>query len=672
MGVVFKRRIDAIKFDREAVNPSPIWLYFSQELADILGEIIEDENLLRHCYCGSRARSFDETFLPSVITDVSPGMLSVISEYDDSAQWLAEKLKQISPQSPWIILGPPGCGKSTYLHYFFSIKTKELGIKDKIEPIFVDLRGENDAEQVEKTIWDSVIEVCCRYHSELRELKPEIVKEVFSKDLAPYRGLLESAWWQSPEVVTQRLYRIVSEQFQPNKRLWACRLHEYHCIKSQYPRIIIVLDNIDNKTTEFQTNAFRAAALAVRTLGVPAIISMRTYTYPAAFHHMGMSQWIPRHLSLRAPDRISLLKLRFKYLIEVGVSHRYPEIEGKGWTLKIEEWNKEIKSTEDVRELLKALQDAFIASPIVNTLLQLSGENIRLMLEISQKSLQSYWIISRNPVDADGTLRFRFYSSDLIKALMLGNNRYMNLKDPTTYIVNIFDNPEVLRFKYTKSLVLLGFRLLQMLEFFSHQGTTVDGLTNCLEIFGYERSLVKKRAFDYLQRGLINTIFSIEPLDSIDQLADDEVIRISEMGKFILDELSTDFTYVENVKWATYVPEEVYQKMLTLHQHETPLDRLKATQEFVSFLITEDLKDIVAVRESSSDAEVAISHFLRENISGSIFGRKIQGKLLEAAVGILKKDGFSNFLSYIPGDTLKALGLSQKEELTQLMKETRG
>ena len=114
---------DEVKYQTKRVQPQSFWDVIGNWLSTEFGDIYRDKNKLIKCYSSERVHQYDEDEFPQVIYD-----------------YIDEFSKEHKPSSPFIIYGPPGIGKTTYIANLIKVKIP-TDYSINLFPIIFDLRN---------------------------------------------------------------------------------------------------------------------------------------------------------------------------------------------------------------------------------------------------------------------------------------------------------------------------------------------------------------------------------------------------------------------------------------------------------------------------------------------------------------------------------------------------
>lgn len=361
--------------------------------------------------------------------------------------------------------------------------------------------------------------------------------------------------------------------------------------------IFIVLDNVDHYGRSTQERIFSLAAKLQDNLNVSVIMSARDYTVPVLFRHYPLAAFAPRFLHLANPNPKTMVKLRIDYIFESGIIDKIFNISEKD-EIEIEHLGKTIKLNRDyVKKQIELILDSVLDNEeILLYLEKLSDYDIRSMLEMIRIVLSSGYLQPEHRDDIE-SIKFR----DFLRALMCGNNPYYLPDDPSTKVVNIFDNSEP-NFCGNN---LIRLRTLQSIKVFGNNALISDVL-DFMKKLGYSRQRVRKTLQDLFDYDLVESSY-YEGRD----IAEDNIqtIKLTKSGYFFLDYVVFNDIYLDEIKNGTYIDEDTLKQVRDLSKKGKNKAfsginrlgyRLSSTSLFIEYLLKEEKKEATLIIESKN------------------------------------------------------------------------
>lgn len=574
------------KFSRRR-EPDATWQIFASILAEVYGEIIHDDEMLRECYCEVRSRPFDELFLPAIVTKIPQTLLCNI-ETINIDEWMSNSLKdENEPYNPILIIGNVGSGKSTFIHHFFKIALYKLNLHHWIDSIIIDLREYSPTqEKLKKHIYTKIGIELKRKYKEFQNPDLNLYEKIFSEELLLYEHIYKALGEDELKIKAMDI-----KKFTDDIEAFVKSCIRY--IKSQQKKkIYIILDNVDHHPIEVQKEAFLLSKNLNFYLRSPIILTVRDYTLSTAYRHLELSAFQTRYLNLSHPDLRTLLEKRMKFVLEKRIKTVFYQKFG----------NKKIKvflhsgatldmSIDEIDERLRNILESILTFKIIEILEKLSDRDMRILLDIVRIALSSGYLYPPQRQQKDEKEgwkpRVRYY--DFIRAIMKGNNQCYFPDEKATLIVNLFDNGE----KDYMGNQLIRYRILKAIDVFGDI-VYVSDLIKFMDSMGYEEERTIKILNDFLNRGLAESPY-FEGYDI--NKYEIKFLRITKAGKFYLNELVKEVSYLDEVKFATYIEGKTYHEIKALleknrlgntSREEKVSNNFQATRKFIEYINNEE------------------------------------------------------------------------------------
>ncbi len=588
-----KRKTNGVIFSEGRALPDTVWEVYAQLLSDIFGEIVEDNELLVNCYCPIRTRKFDEHWITSITTGIPTALLSEPGKNPND--FLTENLKTAKVNNPFLILGNVGTGKSTYVHYYFKIALKKLNLDSKIEGIIIDLReiGEDADMKEQKLFIDRKIdEHIVKNYEDFYKPEYELLLKIFEDELRPRQFVYEALERRVGREKAKTIKVNDVLDIQKNKRFYNTARIKY--IKEKYSKaIFIILDNVDHHEKEFQESIFLLSKSLMTDFQCPFILTAREYTFPAAYRHIRLSAFQPRFLHLSSPDIKELINLRMNYVLKERTVEDLLVKNGNDYVMINTPHKEPFKlPLSELRARLSVILQSLLSKEILHILQCLSDTDMRSLLKMVKVALSSGYLYP--PERQERYTSVRPY--DFLRAIMLGNNPYYRPKDPSTMILNLFENEE----KNFDGNNLIRYRTLQCID---HLGddVNIDDIYEFMKSIGYPKKKVQEVINKFLQLNLIESPYS-EGYDAEKMV----FVKLTLTGRFYLEELIKEKEYFGALKQATYMEEEDYGRVVVLTKESKRLSKrewieadLASTEAFIEFLEKEEEKERKRVDEIS-------------------------------------------------------------------------
>lgn len=592
------RIADEIDKFYKRVQPDSTWQLFANLLAEVYGEIISDNEMLKDCYCEVRSRPFDELFLPSIITKIPQPFLCADEKLDIN-KWVSDILREEESNNPIVIIGNVGSGKTTYIHHFFKVSLNKYELQNWIDSIIIDLREYFPSqEKLKQHIYEKIdIELKNKY-PEFQKPDLELYEEIFSDELLPDQHIYDAL----DESEAKKTKAMDIKKYKDDRETFIKAGIRY--IRRKYnKKIYIVLDNVDHHPIDIQKETFLFAKNLIFHIHSPIILTLRDYTLSLAYKHIELAAFQTRYLNLSQPDLYVLLEKRMKFVLEKRIKTDFYQ---KFSNIKIKVFLPTGVTVDtniyELEDRLKTILESFLSEKIIEILGSLSDRDMRILLHITRVALSSGYLYPRERQQKDERdekkRRARYY--DFIKSIMKGNNPCYFPNEKTTVIVNLFENEK----KDDVGNQLIRYRTLKAIDVFGDI-VTVSHILKFMKSIGYPQDETGTVLNDFLNRGLIESPYH-EGFD-IDR-HNIKFLRITKTGRYYLNKLVKEISYIEEIKFSTYIEEKIYSeiqsilrknKMKNISREERIINRLNSTRRFIEYIGNEEKSELNRVLESN-------------------------------------------------------------------------
>lgn len=343
-------------------------------------EIVDEgrREMLAKCFVSSAQLDQYESDLKRVLKDVAP-------EYVEDAHELSPgQYRDFLPSvtgdkkgTVILIAGSVGAGKSTFVSKVRIEKRGDLNTKFLV----LDLIDEAtfSSQDIGGRLYAQV-------SKKWRELYPEsvsyeVLNQVFHAELEELRNGPRAQVFRKNEDALIAAEANLLELHRDDHELFIERSWQYHRKKGM--NIILILDNVDRNSEEFQKSAYSFAHHVARKSGVTVIVTMRETTFfrgkQQGFLDVRTSD---RIFHLEAPDLVKVISTRLKYVLgDLEGDHRLSK-----WK-KSEDWSERREYMEAFAETLK---QSLLTSPWANRsrniLAAASWHNVRQFFSLLRRT----------------------------------------------------------------------------------------------------------------------------------------------------------------------------------------------------------------------------------------------------------------------------------------------
>lgn len=601
------RVIDGVHKGKHRASPHSFWTLCANELAKVFDEIIGGDPpvLLEKCYCELRSRDFDEDFITEITTGI-PSALVCSGQIRPDEFLQKHLLTESSYKQPFLIINDVGTGKSTYVFHYFLIRVKEYKLDDKIEGILVNLRdlGEGDDirfETVEQFVHQKIDLHLTKRHRNISEPDVDFGPTLFKDDFIPYGGIIR---YLKGKNVSEYEAFILSkvDKFVENKA--AFNRARIRRVQETGKKIFIVLDNVDQFGKRTQEKVFSLSVKLIDDLQTSIIMTCRDYTLPTAFRHSPLAAFQPRFLHLALPDSRGIIQKRIAYLFETNYLEKIFKVFGRD-QIKIDapSGHHYVFDKANLQKEFSTIVDALLVSEEIEAmLLSLSDYDMRAMLYMIRVALSSGYLFPE-----DRERRETVKDRDFLRAIMCGNNPYYFPDDPSTLVLNLFDDGDPL----FDGNNLIRLRTLQAIQVFGEKAAVNDVL-RFMQSLAYPEEKVRRVLDVLMKRDLIESPY----YEGSDIVRDDiRIVKLTHSGRYYLQQLIFNPIYLQEIKSATYFESDcvkvlesyIEQGRKASTKKERIAARLEATKVFIELLKVEE--DAEKTRIFGSGSPVAVTNY---------------------------------------------------------------
>lgn len=349
------------------------WTQPSDETYQHLGEFYRlffDEitdpgrrHMLERCFVSDSELSQHEAELKHVLKDVAPKYLEDAEELSpgDRADFMPGATGD-QKGAVILLVGSVGAGKSTFVTKIM-VERRQAG--DESIFVVLDLIDEPrvPGPDVHRRFYERVARKWKRECDQA--LEPKVLRQVFHREIEGFKTLKSEYFEQHPDVVTEAVADKLESLLEDDARFVRRSFRYFRDIGRN---IVLVLDNVDRNSEEFQREAYTFAHEVAKRSGATVIVTMRESTFfrgrKQDFLDVRGSDWV---FHLQAPDLIRVVSARTQYIQRfLKDDHRYRDWcnrdDGEQFLQLIRRFSKTIKESllvgheaKNIRDLLAAV-----------------------------------------------------------------------------------------------------------------------------------------------------------------------------------------------------------------------------------------------------------------------------------------------------------------------------
>lgn len=552
-------------FRRRSERETDLKILSTVFIQDIEGDSEVSDEFLRECYYESGTLSQYSMVSKEILRNrysAVPKSLGVETEAVRGKKGLATSLKRdlvstAVSSKPIVLLGDVGVGKTMFIKHLLRVEAaKEL---EASLVFYVDF-GRQPALQTElqSHIIDSIIEQLGDDY-EIDILEDKFVRAVYNSELNRFRkGIYGSMASTNPTAFEERQIELLSGLIANDARHLERSLK--HLDATARRKSVLVLDNIDQRSLEFQNEIFVIAQSLSSSLGATVFVSLRPSTFYDSKRRGALAAYQPRAF-LVAPPRIS-------------------DVVAKRLTFarsNLLEASKETGSlslgADDLIAYLDALELGFTRDKTLMELLEnLSGGNVRLALEFLSAFIGSGYVDTERVlrVATEGDI-YIIPAHEFIRSILFGENDYY---DPnSSRIVNLFD-------------IVVGDErehfLLPLLLAYIHQHRNMnvtEGFVLTEDVYDATQKLafLPEQIQWQLQRAVTHRLIETPP-----GCEGRGPYRITSVGAYMYSEMITQFSYIDAIIVDTPILDPSTRS--TIDNVRSIEDRVSRAEKFKEYL----------------------------------------------------------------------------------------
>ncbi len=528
----------------------------------VFSELIDNRKaeVLKECYIHERAtkdlcNELDELFIDRVPQFSEQYSVHEIKDSKDDAGSFAKKINEVSFRSPTgdilVLLGGVGAGKSTFLYRYFRLL---LPTTSKAIYFFTDFRTASiEISNIDSFIFETVKQTWIEQysHSYQNTINIDSVSTIPIKD---------------------QVINLISQLKAINKSL------------------VLVIDNVDQHTREYQESLFMIANNIKESLNIIVIVSLREETFMLSTRIGVFDAFHINKFHISSPNLLTLLKKRIDYSLTL-LSKEVQTALDEGSRFKYEDDTRE-KLENYFLVLLHSLSKKNDQSKrVIRILDNVSCGDMRKALIMFTEFLHSGNTDVQNIIDMYNRSYYREYqisAHQLIKSIMLGEYRFFN--DSRSMILNIFD--------FDITLTDSHFHRLRILKYLSerehkksphHQKGYVS--IDEIIILGDQVLISKEIISGALEKLSEYRLVEFDNLSKND-FDNASYVHITFSGKFYLRYLIHQFVYYDQIAISTPISDqELYHFILVNNSIADMNYRREKAMSFVEYLFESEKKE---------------------------------------------------------------------------------
>jgi len=549
--------------------------------------MITDPVALRACYVETSERIKFDSRLKMYLADIKPplGRAAVRIKTRKSKDFLTHKIAASAKAPPhfFLLLGPVGAGKTTFLNYTRSVSAVET-IEGKMLWLAVDFKKATKSDDPKKFIYAELLRFIDQDKDfGLGEWKTSILPAYQEEISALERG---------PLFLLRR-----NDQLAFDKHVSEAIMQDRSQVEPYVEAIVrnalksragfLIVDNVDQIDKEETQNAiFAEAQAAAQRMGLNVIMSLRDSTYIRSRHSPTFDAFQVDSIYVDPPSVLPVLSRRLQYARKLLTGHRADLTLSNAMRLKV----------DDLGAFFDVVGQSMLAKDAGFMLDVLAGGDIRRGLLLCREFLASgHTTADRALQNYVSDRAFRFSPHEIFKGATLGHRKFY--REEESLLINLYSAK-----LGSSALELLKFRTVHFLvsqaQVASFEGYQAERIIEELHQSGIVESEVEATLKNLLIKRVIRTA------DGADYSRASRLLP-TRLAGYLLNDLARRFNYVEMCTLdATIYDEIAWQRIVQLTaaiQRERDSlsgipNRLDRVREFVTYLIGLEEKWVVEAR----------------------------------------------------------------------------
>jgi hypothetical protein len=474
----------------------------------------------------------------------------------------ADEVAAALKRRPIIVLGDVGVGKSIFLRHLINVTAKtEL---DNALTLYVDFLREPALASNLSSFIQARCEAQLRssYGIDLQDNK--FIRDVYRGDLIRFsRGIYGSYKETKPDLYLEKEISFLEDKM--SDRAAHLRASLEQIVKGRNKQIVLFLDNIDQRTEDFQEQVYVIGHALAETWPIVTFICLRPDTFYKSKSSGTLSAYQPRAFTV-TPPRIDLVVVkRLQYALE--------KLNNEG---RMENFPANIAvNSPSLSAFLRAIIGSLQRNDLLVELIDnLSGRNVRASLDFVNTFIGSGHLDSRKIIDIQNEDGSGYTVSDheFLRALVFGDHEHYDPR--VSQICNLFDIslPDGRE----------HFLLIALLSFIERAADSGDGFISAASAitFAQELHFAPSQIYAALERAAAKNLIDTFPTFSTSERW--EAFRISSVGAYAIKRLLRSFAYADAMIVDTPITDGVVRA--AIGNARTIQERLARFELFLDYL----------------------------------------------------------------------------------------
>lgn len=454
-----------------------------------------------------------------------------------------------------LLLGTVGAGKTTFLHYMKNIRLEGEFKKTNDKPyphwVYLDFLKNSGQSSID-FIYRALIEYIGK--DDFLKSYDRCVKYAYADQIdALHNGPLGMFNDLEEDTVKKEISSFILDEYK-KVNPYVDRILTYATKQAPF---FLVIDNVDQIENEDEQSRLFTETLSIsRRLSLNLILCLRQATFARHRNSPAIDAFDFEAVQIDPPKISSVLSKRFSLVRHLSSNKKGEFIAENGAHVTV----------DDASSIVTLLQGSVLGTEIGSNIEILATDDVRLALRMTREFLERGYT---NPGKAiqyhDETGRYILPRHEAFRAIMLGTRTVYEEEFST------IGNPFDARFAIHNAQLLRLFVLSAVVSYASEGGFRfIDGDTICnnLKQIGFGRNFSEKVLVDLCKYRFLFTA------NHGDASINSSFIP-SRLGGYVIRKLISNFTFIENVMFDTYISDQkIWQ---TLHRISEDIERERDT-----------------------------------------------------------------------------------------------
>ncbi|MEA2056581.1 MAG: hypothetical protein U9O78_02615 [Patescibacteria group bacterium] len=467
---------------------------------------------------------------------------------------------------PILLVGDVGVGKTTFIENLIKVDASSI-LKNSIT-LRVDLGSKailtNDIKK-------SIVEEITNYLDKIYEIdiyEGKFIEGVYHKEYQKfkkgiYRKLYENK--KSNNLALEKEAQFFEGKIKDPFSHLRASLH--HIVFGRKKKVIIFIDNCDQRSDDDQQQAFLVSQELAELLLVPVFITIRPDTFYKSLKNGSLSGYYPRAFTIHPPSIEEVIIKRLNFAKKIVKGEVKTEL---------------VKGSVDLKSLATLLEVMVYSfeknKELVEFIHNISNGNVRKAIQLIKIFFSSGHVDTKKIIDIyNKSGRFVIPLHEFVRAIVYRDNTYFNPND--SFISNLFEIFSLNGNSYFLQLLTLDFlqKRKSAVQITGGYVTSRD-VYEYLQGNGFLVDEIDKAVGTLYSNGLIDYIAKKKEGEGFDQ----NKMRLTMIGGYHLDGLSKKFLYIDAILFDTPIIDDEIRGSINISRKID--DRLDNADKFVDYL----------------------------------------------------------------------------------------